>query len=550
MRILWRLLGLMKPYYGWMILGVLASVITALASVTLMATSGWFIAAMGLAGVAGVTMNYFTPAAIIRGCAIARTGGRYGERLITHEATFRLIKQLRIWLYKKMQNLSLLELGQMRSGDILAHIRGDIDNLERFYLGFLVPVLGGIIVALVAVIALGFFDITLASIAGFSFIMAGLILPVIAFKIALPYEMKIVTNMADLKAHLSETIQGMSEIIVYDQQGISRQTLESHNRDLLENEIKIQSISALFFACFMAIALITIVGALWIGFDLLDVGIIDAPYLALIGLLFMAIFETLGTMPIAFQGLGGALRSAARIFAMTDKGDNAIEGDQNAENLPDKCDITCIALRFAHDQRAHDVIKNLSLTLGAGTSLCISGPSGSGKTTLMNLLLKQYQPSAGSITMGGVDITRISKPQLFKAFSVLEQNPYIFDVSIADNLRLAGTDASDASLREACEIVELHGYISSLETGYNTYVGEHGQSLSGGQMKRLAIARCLLKSAPILVLDEPGEGLDYAMEKRILKRIIARAKENRQTVILITHRVHDDIQYDQILDMG
>ncbi|MES9850584.1 MAG: hypothetical protein ABW170_01975 [Candidatus Thiodiazotropha sp. L084R] len=177
MNVIWRLMLLMRPVLGWMLLGGLLSFITLIANVTLMATSGWFIAAMAIAGIHGATMNYFTPAAIIRFSAIVRTLGRYVERLITHNATLRILSQLRVWFYEQIEPLAPAGLESFRSGDLLSRIRADIDTLDQFYLRLLLPVVVALSASLVFLIFLALFDPVLVIIEASLLITAGVGLP-------------------------------------------------------------------------------------------------------------------------------------------------------------------------------------------------------------------------------------------------------------------------------------------------------------------------------------------------------------------------------------
>jgi ATP-binding cassette subfamily C protein CydC len=180
MRLLWRLLQLIKPVLGWMVLGGLLSFTTLIANVVLMATSGWFIASMAIAGVHGVSLNYFTPAAIIRFSAIVRTAGRYAERLVTHSATLRILSHLRVWLYEQIEPLAPAGLETYRSGDLLSRIGADIDTLDQFYLRLLLPVVVALVSSLVFILFLAYFDPLLMLIEASLLLAAGVLLPLLS----------------------------------------------------------------------------------------------------------------------------------------------------------------------------------------------------------------------------------------------------------------------------------------------------------------------------------------------------------------------------------
>ncbi|WP_319498397.1 hypothetical protein [uncultured Cohaesibacter sp.] len=221
-----KLLGLMRPWTGWIILGVFLSLITALANVTLMAISGWFIAAMALAGLAGVTMNYFTPAAIIRAMAITRTVGRYAERLVTHEATLRLVAELRRWFYDRMEPLAPSGLQDLKSGDIFSRIGADITTLENFYLRVLVPSLVAVIAVPIFCVFAGYFSVALAVALIVLYVFGGILTPWLILHFGRQAAAAQVLQAAQMRSTLVEGQQALREMLVYGRDGDYRQMVE------------------------------------------------------------------------------------------------------------------------------------------------------------------------------------------------------------------------------------------------------------------------------------------------------------------------------------
>ena len=546
MKLLIRLLGLFKPYSAWMVLGITVALFSALANITLMGTSGWFIAAMGLAGTAGTTINYFTPAAIIRACAIIRTSGRYAERLLTHEATFRLIARLRSWFYERLEPLIPAANATMQSGDLFSRLQSDINILERFYLGFLVPVSVSIISSVIVVVVLSLYDPLLALIMAAFLVSIGVIVPWIIFLTSKTHEQNLVENTALLRRQLSENLQGMGELLLYDTAKTHRQSFEQTNAQITAVQSRLGLIGALGNNSAIALSGLTLVALIIIGMQGVAQGTLAPPDLAMVALLVFAAAEVIGTMPAALQGVGSVLRAAQRIFEIVDQAPGV--SDPATPAAPPKAfSLSARSLGFTYKAGQVSVLSNLSFDVKPGEKLAIIGPTGSGKSTIVNLLLRFWQPQAGQITLGGQALEAYKGEDIRRQFAVMPQRPYIFATTLRDNIMLARPKASQSDLEAACEKAGLADFIASQPDGYDTFVGENGKQLSGGQIKRLALARAFLKQAPCLILDEPGEGLDYMMEEEILSRVIDNLGDT--ALILITHRKSALPLMDQVLDL-
>lgn len=539
-----RLLKLFKPYALWLIAGVAVALISALANITLMGVSGWFITAMGIAGVGGAAINYFTPAAIIRACAILRTGGRYAERLITHEATFRLIATLRVWFYQCLEPLAPAAFKGQRSGDIFSRMRSDIDTLERFYLGFLVPVLVALASALMVIAFIGFFDLSVALFLSIATVIALIVIPMITFVLTRSCEETLVQDQAELRTRLSENLQGADELALYDTQGIYRQGFLENADRCTAQIIKSGYIGALSQNSIILLSGLVLSGSVLMASTLFDHEEISGASLTMITLLTFVTMESFVLIPSAFQGLGAVLRSARRIFEISDRQSQTV-AQKESHPIPEKFHLAFDKVCFSYDAGQEDVLKEVSFDLDAGKKVAIIGPSGAGKSSIVNLLMRFWEPQKGRITLGTQNIEAYSAEDIRAQFSVMEQTPYLFAATIKENLCLAKPDASNQELDNACRVAGLYDFIQALPQGYDTYIGEHGKQLSGGQVKRLALARALLKDAPCLILDEPGEGLDYMMEQDILNAVIQNL--NGKTLILITHRAQGLQQMDQII---
>jgi ATP-binding cassette subfamily C protein CydC len=539
-----HLLKILQPVRGWLLLGALLSFATLLANVTLMAISGWFIAAMALAGVAGVSMNYFTPAAVIRTCAIVRTVGRYGERLATHEATLRLLATLRVWFYQRLEPLAPAVLEHYRSGDLLSRLRTDIDTLDHFYLRLLLPSLVALAASLVFILFLFLFDPLLALIEALLLVVAGVVLPLITSRLASPIGDRINRLSSDLRANLVDDIQGMGELLVDAADARHAAQIEDLSRQLAISQSRMSQLDgisqgAVSFSANLVMWLITLT-----AIPMVREGDLPSAHLSMLALFALASFEAISPLPAAFQGLGETLAAARRIFSLVDTKPLVIEPNTPVE-LPQNLNLSVQDIFFSYPQSGSSVLQNISFELPTGSKLALLGPSGSGKTTLLQLLLKFRTPNSGEITLGGVPYADLSSEALRSKIAVATQYNHLFNASIRENLLLAKPNAEQSEIEQACQTAMIHDFIATQPDGYETQIGELGLRLSGGQLRRLAIARALLKDAPLLILDEPTEGLDPHTEQIMMERILHWAKG--RSLLLVTHRVQGLEQMDQIL---
>jgi ATP-binding cassette, subfamily C, bacterial CydC len=273
---------------------------------------------------------------------------------------------------------------------------------------------------------------------------------------------------------------------------------------------------------------------LWLTIPRVRDGSLPPADLAMLALLTLASFEAVLPLPLAMQVLGESLAAARRIFALVDARPAVVDVPQ-APALPSGNDLSLSHVRMRYQDGAAWALDEVSFNLPAGSRIAVVGESGAGKTSLANVLLRFWDYQAGSIRLGGAELRDCSAHDVRARIAVVAQDTYLFNATIRENLLLARPDADAAMLEAACRTAQLHDFIVSLPQGYDTEIGEAGTGLSGGQARRLAIARALLLDAPILILDEPTEGLDTVTEQSLLQAIM-RLMEGR-SVLLITHRM-------------
>ncbi|UOG91594.1 MAG: thiol reductant ABC exporter subunit CydC [Candidatus Thiothrix sulfatifontis] len=544
-----RLLRLFKPYWGWAALGMGLSFITLLANVGLMAVSGWFITAMAMAGVAGVSMNYFTPAALIRLAAIVRTAGRYGERLVTHEATFRMLAELRVWFYERIEPLAPAVLEQYRSGDVLSRIRADIDTLNNVYLRLLVPVVVAALATLVFVVALLFYHPLLALLELSLLLVAGVLIPWLMNRLGHEAGQQSVETAAQLRSALVNDLQGMGELLVYGAADAHAAHVQQLSQTLAAQQQILSRLNGVAQGALGLCANLAMWGMLVLAIPLVRDHAIAPPELAMLALFALASFEAVLPLPLAFQSLGETLAAARRIFSLADQV-AAVTEPAHPQAVPERLDFALRELGFRYQPQGDAVLDGLTLNFPQGHKLAIVGVTGAGKSTLTSLLLRFRDPTSGELLLAGKPLAHYSGEALRQHIAVVPQQTHLFNTTLRENLLLAKRDATESELEAVCGTALIHDFITQQPQGYATWVGETGVRLSGGQAKRVAIARALLKPARLLILDEPTEGLDPETATQVMANILTQVARNGQSLLLITHRAHGLEAMDQVLHLS
>lgn len=546
MKTLLRLTRLFLPYWRWMSLGALIALVVVLANMALLGVAGWFIAAMAAAGAAGATMNYFTPAAAIRAFAIARTGGRYLERLVTHEATLRFLSGLRVWFYEHVEPLAPAGLQQYRGGDLLSRIGADIDALDNLYLRTLVPMAVASATAVLTFAFLSLYSVSMAAIDLLFLVLAGAAVPLVVQKLGAGPGSRLIDTGAHLRVAVVDGVQGMAELVVY---GAARRHFDEADRlsrDLIGDQDRMARLSGFSSALLglstnAAVWLVTVV-----GITLVREGTVPAVDLPMFALVAMGSFESVAALPQAYQYLGHTLAAARRVFAVVDTPPPVADPPGPSPTLRNRA-LQFRAVHFRYPDSDAPVLTDIDLDIPEGRRVAVVGPTGSGKSSLVSLLLRFRDCQRGEIRLGGHPLSEFRGEDLRRMISVVPQRMHLFNATVRENLLLANPQADQAALEAAAATAHIHDYIATLPEGYDSYVGEAGLKLSGGQARRLAIARALLKNAPIMVLDEPTEGLDAATERQVMDSLLSAT--TGRTLVLITHRLTGLKHMDEIVVM-
>jgi ATP-binding cassette subfamily C protein CydC len=534
MREVLRLLGLFVPYWKWMAGGLVLSVITFLADVGLMALSGWFIASMAVAGLTGVPLNYFTPAAAIRSLAICRTLARYLERMVTHETAFRLLARLRVWFYDRLDPLVPARVQAYRSGDLLSRLIADIDALDNFYVRQLTPTASAIVGCTVCVLFLSRYSVNVALVTLIFLFLAGAVVAFFLHRLGTADAGHLVEISSHLRSQVIDGLQGMGELRVYQAAERQARSIEEGTRDVLRCQAKMSRLNGFSEGAVGLCANL----ALWFSIILLVPltarGELRGAELALITFFTVTAFEAVAPLPRSFQMLGHTLEAARRVFTLADAQPEVREPDRPS-HVPERFSIEFRDLMFRYSTDSPWILKHINLKIEEGRRLALIGPTGSGKTTLAHLLLRFWEYEEGEIILGGCPLRSYQSSDVRRKVAVVSQDTHLFNTTVRENIMIANLSASEEQIVQAAKAAQIHDFVRSLPEGYNTFVGEAGIKLSAGQARRLTIARAILRDAPAVILDEPTEGLDPETESQVMKTLFT-LMEGR-TVLLITHRL-------------
>jgi len=477
MRALLPYLALYKRHKWMLTLGVALAILTLLASIGLLTLSGWFLSASAVAGFAGLySFNYMLPAAGVRGTAITRTAGRYFERLVSHDATFRVLQHLRVDTFSKLLPLSPAGLARYRQGELLNRVVADVDTLDHLYLRVISPLVGAFVVIVVVTLGLSLLDVHLALVLGGIMLLTLFLLPPLFYRAGKTTGQNLTHLRGEYRQQLTAWLQGQAELTVFGASQRYRHQMENTELNWHEAQRKQSELTALSQALMLLIGGVAVVAMLWLAAG--GVGDNNQPgaLIALFVFCALAAFEALAPVTGAFQHLGQVIASALRITEITGQTPEVRFSETSCE-CPARLSLTLENVSFSYDDKAQKALDSLNLNIPAGAHVAVLGRTGCGKSTLLQLLTRAWDP----------------------------------------------------------------------HEGLNSWLGEGGRQLSGGELRRLAIARALLHDAPLMLLDEPTEGLDATTESQILDLL---AKEMRgKTLVMVTHRLRGLAALGQIIVM-
>lgn len=549
MKALLPFLKLYRRHFWLLALGIVLAILTLLASIGLLTLSGWFLAASSLAGVAGLySFNYMLPAAGVRGAAITRTAARYFERLVSHDGTFRVLQHLRVFTFSKLLPLSPAGIARFRQGELLNRLVADVDTLDHLYLRVISPLVGALAVIAVVTFGLSFLDVQLALTLGLIMLLTLLVLPPLFYRAGRPAGEAITRLRGDYRLQLTRWLQGAAELKIYGTAHHYRAQLDATEQQWQQAQQRQASLGGLSQALMLLISGASVTLLLWLSAA--GVGELTQPgaLIALFVFCTLAAFEALAPVGNAFQHLGQVVASALRVSQIIEQ-QPAVQFSTHPVTTGAGAALELLDVSFSYANASRPALNHLSLTIARGEKVALLGCTGCGKSTLLQLLTRAWDPDSGNITLNGIALQEWDEATLRAKTSVVSQRVHLFSQTLRDNLLHGAPESDDARLVAVLQQVGL-GKLLDNEEGLNAWLGEGGRQLSGGELRRLGIARALLHDGDLLLLDEPTEGLDAETERQILTLLWQ--VSTHKTMILVTHRLQGLENADRIcvMDQG
>lgn len=524
-------------------LALILSLVALAAGVALLGTSGWFITAAALT-TAGLAFNLFAPSALVRGFSFIRILARYGERLAGHDATLRLLSDLRGWLFASLFPRLPLADRSLRHGDLVSRLTADVDALDTAFLVAIGPIAAAVVIGTTLTGVLAWLLPGAALVYGLCFAAAVLVTPTGLVLASRHAGRDMITSAADARAAVLDGIEGHADLTVFGVLGSAQARFAETAQRLAGAKGRLSSLTAIAGFAVQALAAVALAGSLWLGLLAFAAGRVDGPVLAGLLLAIAGSFEATSIIVRSVGKLTAATAAAERLTAIGDR-PVAIADPMAPRPLSGDTGIALTDVTFGYG--GPPVLTNLDLVVGPGEHIAITGPSGSGKSSLLTLLLRLADPQLGTITLGGLALTALRQSDIHASMALLSQDSPLFNDTVRANLLIARPHADDDALWSALAAAGIETFVRAQPNGLDMLVGEGGRTVSAGQARRLCLARVLLSPAPILLLDEPTTGLDRTAEVAFFETLHQAARD--RTVIVVTHAPIPEGTMDRVLVM-
>ncbi|HET7479667.1 MAG TPA: thiol reductant ABC exporter subunit CydC [Rubrobacteraceae bacterium] len=541
MRTFLRLIRFLGPYRWQVALAVFLGVVTVVSNVGLLATAAYVISAAAIVSYISLLVIQVY---LVRIFSVSRSFSRYAERMVSHDVTFRLLGNLRTWFYGRLEPLAPARLAGYRSGDLLSRVVRDVEELENVYLRILAPAAIAAVISAFTFALFYIFSPALAFVALGFLTLTGVGVPILVRTLSRGLGRRELELRAELNARIVDGVQGAQDLLAFGAEGAHQMEIAAVGRKLDRVQRKMAFVTGLRDSLNDLLTNLTMIAALVLTIPLVAQGEIKGVYLGFLALVALGAFEAVQPLGTAFQFLGRSLHAGERLFEISDS-EPAVRDPEKPYPAPADHTLEFDRVSFQYEQDETAVLEDISFTLRPGSRIAVVGPSGAGKSTLVNLILRFWDPQGGEVRFGGRDIRDYETEDLRSLVGVVAQDTHVFNASLRENLSLARPGADDTVLKEALERARLSDLVERLPGGLDGYIGEQGARISGGERQRLAVARALLKDAPVLVMDEATANLDPVTERELLES--ARSLMLGRSTLVITHRLVDMESMDEIL---
>ena len=525
--VMMRLIGLVKPLTGCMVLAIVMGLIGHLCAAFITIFGGYAVLDLLRFDVPFSLTTIFIAVLVF---ALARGVLRYAEQACNHFIAFKLLALIRDKVFRALRKLCPAKLEGKDKGDLISVITSDIELLEVFYAHTISPAAIALLFTVALCLFIGSFHAVLGLLALAAYVTVGIVIPLVISKLSGDDGMKFRTKSGELSGFVLDSLRGLSETIQYGQGEKRLADMNAKTNALSADEERMKRSSGRNQAITNTAILLFDLAMLFVSAMLYRSGAVDFA-----GVLIptVALMSSFGPC-VALANLGSTLQNT---FAAGNRVLDILDEIPAVEEIAGKPEVFFTGASAEHvtfSYGGETILSDVSLSVPKGAVIGISGKSGSGKSTLLKLLMRFWNVQSGSVKLSDVEIGEINTTNLRNLEGFMTQETHLFHDSIRSNLRIAKLDATDAEIEAACKKASVHDFILSLPQGYDTPVGELGDTLSGGERQRLGLARAFLHDAPFMLLDEPTSNLDSLNEAVILKSLHEQRAD--KTVVLVSHR--------------
>jgi ATP-binding cassette, subfamily C, bacterial CydC len=542
-----RLLRLARPLRSQLLAAVVAGAAATGCGVALLAVSGFLLArASQHPSIVAITVAIVA----VRALSIGRGVFRYGERLTSHDAALRILADVRAAVCRRLERLAPAGLRSLRSGDLVARFVSDVDATQDLFIRGIAPPAAAALVGALAVTASLIVLAPAAGVLAAGLVVAGTAVPWAAVVLDGRSRRRIGPARGELAASLTNMLSGAADLHAFGAEAAGLAAVTAADAELTLLSRRSAAASGLSAGLTAAISGLTVWGVLVLGVAAVGSGTLGRVPLAVVTLTALAAFEAVSPLASAALQIGHAHTSARRIGAVLDTPD-PVTDPADPSPLPAgpfRVELRNASVRYAPDRPL--ALDGLDLMLEPGRRVALVGPTGAGKSTVAAVVLRFCELTSGTATLGGHDLRSYAADDVRTIIGGCPQDPHIFNASIGANLRVARPGATEQELTEAAARARLLPWLRSLPDGFETPVGAHGASMSGGQLQRLALARAMLADPAVWILDEPAASLEPATRRALTADLLAVTAG--RTTLLITHDLAGVDQVDEIvvLDAG
>ena len=537
------LIKILKSFTGEILLSLALGIAAIGAGIGLMGTSAYIIASAALRPSISVLQVAIVG---VRFFGLSRGVFRYLERVVSHSVNLRVVSRLREDFYRRIEPGAPANLVYYRSGDLLQRVIGDLETLENFYVRVIAPFIVAAVVVLGVSFFVGGYAVELGILLAAGMILTGFVQPLISLLLTRKLSRQQVQARAQSSAKLVEIFQSLEDLQAGNAQGHFYQGLMAEFQNSGRVQVKLGWLNGVNDSMVFLLTNLTLLALLVLAIPLVNHGSLDGVTLAVVALVAISSFEAVNPLPAAMQQYNASQAAAQRLFSMGNNQANDLSGFEQLPKVHNPV-IKFESVSLGYPSTVEKILDQVTFDLSYGKKIALVGSNGAGKSSLVSLLLGFVEPSEGSLRLIGEEGYYQGAETIRPLLAVQLQSPYLFSDSVRNNLLLAAPEASDSCLLQVLEKVGLMDWLQSLPEGLDTWIGEHGEKMSGGERQRLALARVLLQDKPFLILDEPTASLDVVNSQRVVNIFLKERSE--AGMLVITHDLRWLSEMDEILVM-